>query len=318
MMKSPIQNLESLQDWISSRYFSFIISADLFVDAFFWLGAFLASYQLLMRMSINEGRLPSSKIKLYLCRMMRLWPLYIFTLLFFWRFMVLLGGEGPMFFQYDEHAKCGSSFVWHLLFLNNIIPWGSRDSCMQWTWYLACDVQFFMLVPLLIAIYYHSRKKFWISIGLLWFTSALLSAIVIVKNDFSASYFTYKDTYWTVFYEKPWARLPAYLVGIICGCSYYSYKHEQFMQPGPIRQNVQSSPDSDSNLVRDHFEADEREPEPNFVILVYHKIAKSNFAAIGALFIGWAIRYLMVRLLLAINNASGNVSLGLNMLYLLF
>lgn len=92
MMSSPIQNLETLQQWIGSRYFSFIISADLFVDVFFWLGAFLASYQLLMRMSINEGRLPSSKLKLYLGRMARLWPLYIFTLLFFWRFMVLFGG----------------------------------------------------------------------------------------------------------------------------------------------------------------------------------------------------------------------------------
>lgn len=106
MMKSPIQNLESLEEWMDSRYFGFIISADLFVDVFFWLGAFLASYQLLMRMSVNEGRLPSGKCKLLVGRMARLWPLYIFTLLFFWRFMVLFGGEGPMFFQYDEHAKC--------------------------------------------------------------------------------------------------------------------------------------------------------------------------------------------------------------------
>ena len=72
------------------------------------------------------------------------------------------------------------------------------------------------------------------------------------------------------------------------------------------------------NIVRDHFEADEREPETYLVILVYHKIAKSNYVAIAALFFGWAIRYLMVKLLLAINNASGNVSLGLNLLYLLF
>lgn len=182
MMRSPIQNLESMEEWISSRYFSVIISADLFVDVFFWLGAFLASYQLLMRMSINEGRLPSNKCKLYLGRMARLWPLYIFTLVFFWRFVVLFGGEGPLFFQYDEHAKCQSSFVWHLLFVNNLIPWGARDSCMQWTWYLACDVQFYMLVPVLIAIYYHNRRNFWISIGLLWSMSALLSMIVILKN----------------------------------------------------------------------------------------------------------------------------------------
>jgi len=98
MMKSPIQNLESIQEWIESRYFSFILSADLIVDVFFWISAFLASYQLLMRMSINEGRLPSSKLKLGLSRMIRLLPLYIFTMLFFWRFVVLFGGEGPMFF----------------------------------------------------------------------------------------------------------------------------------------------------------------------------------------------------------------------------
>jgi hypothetical protein len=98
MMKSPIQNLESLQLWMQSAYFNIIISADLFVDTFFWLGSFLASYQLLMRMSINEGRLPSSKLKLVLGRMVRLLPLYFFTMIFFWRFVVLFGGQGPMFY----------------------------------------------------------------------------------------------------------------------------------------------------------------------------------------------------------------------------
>lgn len=198
-------------------------------------------------MSINEGRLPTSNWKLYLGRMVRLWPLYVFTLLFFWRFMVLFGGDGPMFFQYEEHAQCGKSFIWHMLYLNNIVPWGKRDACMQWTWYLACDVQFFMLIPLLVTLYYHSKPKFWLSIGLLWFLSSLICMIVILKNDFSASFFTYKDTYWTVYYEKPWARLPAYLIGIICGCSYYTYKHEQMMAAGSIRQRVQDN-GSDNSL----------------------------------------------------------------------
>jgi hypothetical protein len=98
MLKSPIQNIEALEEWMQSSYFDFIVSGDLVVDVFFWMGAFLASYQLLMRMSINEGRLPSSKCKLVMMRMARLWPLYLFTLVFFWRFMVLLGGEGPFFF----------------------------------------------------------------------------------------------------------------------------------------------------------------------------------------------------------------------------
>jgi peptidoglycan/LPS O-acetylase OafA/YrhL len=87
-----------IQQWIQSNFFFTILSTDLVVDSFFWLGAFLASYQMLMSMSVNEGRLPCSKWKLYLNRFARLIPLYFFTLLFFWRIVVLFGGDGPMFF----------------------------------------------------------------------------------------------------------------------------------------------------------------------------------------------------------------------------
>jgi len=55
MLKSPLQNLEAVQIWIESSIFGFILSADLVVDVFFLLGSFLATYQMLMRMSINEG-----------------------------------------------------------------------------------------------------------------------------------------------------------------------------------------------------------------------------------------------------------------------
>lgn len=77
-----------------------MLSADLVVDAFFWLSAFLVSYSLLVKMQLNEGNLPCSKWKLILNRFMRLIPLYFFTLVFFWRFITLFGGEGPLFFEY--------------------------------------------------------------------------------------------------------------------------------------------------------------------------------------------------------------------------
>lgn len=57
--------------------------------------------------------------------------------------------------------------------------------------------------------------------------SSLIVLIVICKNDISASYFTYKDIYWTLLYEKPWSRILCYLVGVVFGCTYYSFKHEQ-------------------------------------------------------------------------------------------
>jgi len=97
-LSGPIQNLEAIQEWVESSFFSLVLTADLIVDTFFWLSAFLASYQLLVSMKLNGGRLPASKLMLILNRAIRLWPLYAFTLIFYWRFIVLFGGEGPMFF----------------------------------------------------------------------------------------------------------------------------------------------------------------------------------------------------------------------------
>jgi len=63
-----------------------------------------------------------------------------------------------------------------------------------------------------------------------WTMASVISLVVIVKNDLSASYFTFKDEYWTIFYQKPYTRLPAYLIGMIFGCSYYTFKHEDAEQ----------------------------------------------------------------------------------------
>jgi hypothetical protein len=50
---------------------------------------------------------------------------------------------------------------------------------------------------------------------------------VILANSLSVSYFTYNDEYWTVYYVKPYSRLPVFLIGVVAGCSYFSFKHEE-------------------------------------------------------------------------------------------
>ena len=67
-----------------------------------------------------------------------------------------------MFFMYTTSSECNSQLLWHIIFLNNIIPWASHDNCMSWTWYLANDMQFFLLVPLLVQFYYKRRTAFYI------------------------------------------------------------------------------------------------------------------------------------------------------------
>jgi peptidoglycan/LPS O-acetylase OafA/YrhL len=88
-------------------------------------------------MAVNDGNL--EKVwKIYLHRYLRLIPVYVCVLLFFWR-VIPLFGSGPMFFMYEKTHECSKYWAWHLLFINNLIPWNANDNCMNWTWYLAND-----------------------------------------------------------------------------------------------------------------------------------------------------------------------------------
>mmetsp|Transcript_13805 Transcript_13805/g.9957 ORF Transcript_13805/g.9957 Transcript_13805/m.9957 type:complete len:138 (-) Transcript_13805:39-452(-) len=99
LLAGPLQNPVIIQDWMGSLAFSLVLSGDLAVDIFFWLTAFLATYFLLNKMHDNAGDYGSSFLFLF-SRYMRLFPMYAFMLFFFWQFIVVFGGDGPMFFQY--------------------------------------------------------------------------------------------------------------------------------------------------------------------------------------------------------------------------
>lgn len=71
------------------------------------------------------------------------------------------------------------------------------------------------------------------------------------------------------------------------------------------------------NTILDSDVVEEREIETNLIIIIFHKIAKSKYAAVASILIGWFIRFFMVKLLMLINHASGDVSEWLNLIYLL-
>ena len=80
--------------------FSIVIQAELMVDVFFWMTGLLGTYFLLIKIDENDGKYGQLWM-IYLNRIMRLLPVYMFTLLFFWKFLVLFGGDGPLFFLYN-------------------------------------------------------------------------------------------------------------------------------------------------------------------------------------------------------------------------
>jgi len=126
----------------------------------------------------------------------------------------------------EEEHSCSESWFWHVLYLNNIIPWRQTSKCLQQTWYLANDMQFFVLLCILVGFYATQRKIFYYTTIFLSVAAITIQLIIINTNDLKASYLTYQDEYWTLYYYKPYTRIHGYLVGVWFGCIFYSYKHE--------------------------------------------------------------------------------------------
>jgi len=115
ILKGPLQNIEVIQEWMSDILFSIVLTAELAADIFFWLTGFLACYFLLVRAKSNSGNVgPISKF--YFKRLARLWPAYTFTLFFFWKVLLISGGEGPAYFSYEYSIECSKYWIWHLTF----------------------------------------------------------------------------------------------------------------------------------------------------------------------------------------------------------
>eukprot|EP00347_Sterkiella_histriomuscorum_P020301 403338330 len=287
ILKGPLQNMNEIQEFLTEFLFSFVLAADFVVDIFFWMTAFIVSYFMLVRLRDNLGNFGGllATLKLIIDRAMRLLPAYIFALFFFWKFLVLFGGDGPMFFMYQTMTDCGRHWIFHFMFLNNIIPWNRDDNCMPWTWYIANDFQFYLLLPLLTSFYFNRRKTFYYTISGAFAVCKLIQMIVILVNDLSASYFTYNDEYWTEYYVKPYTRLPVFLIGVMMGCSYYSFRYE--------------------------------DPKSQFLARLFKVLQTSRIKAIICTVIGSIIGLLMIIIMQVINNAPNNGSLAANLFYLL-
>jgi hypothetical protein len=112
--------------------------------------------------------------------------------------------------------------------------------------------------------------------------------IVILANSLSVSYFTYNDEYWTIYYVKPYSRLPVFLLGVIAGCSYFTFKREQ-----------------------------EETIEGHKIAKIIQALQHSGVRSVASTIIGYFIMFLMCGILQHINNTPNNVNEFGNMLYLL-
>ncbi|KAL5012819.1 hypothetical protein ScPMuIL_011370 [Solemya velum] len=215
-----MENVVSLFDEIESKWpYQIIVQATHAVDSFFVLSGLLVSFHLLKAMKDNSGKI--NWLLYYLHRIVRLSPVYIAVMMTYVPLFKHIG-SGPLWPQGGLEPQCKENWWISLLYLNNLLR--VDRACMGWTWYLANDMQFYIISPLIVVpLFYFGFAGSVVSFVLL-LASVITTGIISSANHISPSILgqSLDDTtgqvhYMSDYYIKPYCRIGPYIIGVLLG-----------------------------------------------------------------------------------------------------
>ncbi|KAL6045276.1 NRF domain-containing protein [Balamuthia mandrillaris] len=202
------------------------------VDTFFFVSGFLLGFLCLAELRKNNNRMNWALF--YFHRVWRLSPVYFFLLFVYWKLLPFLG-DGPKW-ETVVAPNCDEHWWQNLLYIQNF--WDMGEMCMRWSWYLANDMQFYVISPLVLFPFYRwnvsLRSGRVIRVGQMISWSVIIG-LLIGSLTANLALYGYNDSLLFIFgdnqtynelYNKPWIRALPYLAGLAFGLlmSYPSVK----------------------------------------------------------------------------------------------
>jgi len=223
----PVYNPTAEGRVLQSFPFAYLRGAEFAVDTFFFLSGFLATWGIANQLSQRQLT-TKTFLMLLVGRYLRLTPTYLVVIMLYWKVLPALA-TGPFWHDVTALAaqQCSqdSNFVYNLLYLNNLLPKGKFSPCLGWSWYLANDFQFFLLVPIIVDVFLRGRRvsnkflsfmaKYGLSIALI-VQQVIVTFIIVLDIGTSNS-----PRFQTEVYIRPWCRVTPYAVGIILAFIHY-------------------------------------------------------------------------------------------------
>ena len=176
-------NLQTVFDLRKLLSHQFILASVLGVDTFFFLGGFLSYWTLTQSLNLYSDSTKFGLWKslpfLYLNRYIRLTPPYLAMILVnlcLWPYL----SNGPFYLQ-ETDQYCSENWWTNLIYLNNFI--GSTRMCLGWSWYLAVDMQLFLIAPFAVYLF-TKRPRLAVSIAVvLLILQSVVAAVLTVIFD---------------------------------------------------------------------------------------------------------------------------------------
>ena len=216
------------------------------VDSFLLMSGLLVTYLTMRQMNRQNGRFPL--LMYYIHRVLRITPAYAFVLFSYWLLTVHFA-DGPLWWQLigDGSAfyeSCKQYWWTNLLYINNIYPLKHIDICMPWTWYLANDMQFYVIAPLMIVPLYMFYPVGLAVVGVLLTVNLATLGGISGGYGLSANSAKFDELVQSTsdegplehnvtddIYTKPWTRIGPYLIGTLLGFILFKRLKPNFRKP---------------------------------------------------------------------------------------
>ncbi|XP_054718188.1 nose resistant to fluoxetine protein 6-like isoform X3 [Uloborus diversus] len=233
-----IANYVELWESINNLPFQIVVQGTFSVDSFFLIGGFLLSYLYLDEADKKQGKI--SFVKICLHRFIRITPVYM-ILIAFKTLLFKHISSGPFWSDDIGIGSCEKNWWWNLLYINNFLPLNSM--CVSWSWYLANDMQFFVISSLVLYILWRWNK---VGLGIFltmlvcsWAITGYISHIYNVMPLFAnvseaknyAEYYQSMLQSWNLIYSKPYCRVAPHVIGILLAVFIYKKGKEKYVMP---------------------------------------------------------------------------------------
>ena len=206
---------------LDDKFLNVIAAGYFSVDTFLFLSGFFAAFVLHSKLkAMKVGVITYGSVVLH--RIVRIWPVYIFLIMLYWKISVYFG-SGPIWGTYVNMANgCDRDWWKSMLFIES---WFANANCASWGWYLSCDMQMFLISPIIIWLYLKRKSAGLTCISVLLFGSLSLGLYyAFADNVYAGATYAQEEAWYVDIYKNPLVRVPPYLVGTALALIYRSTK----------------------------------------------------------------------------------------------
>ncbi|KAH8343231.1 hypothetical protein KR059_007193 [Drosophila kikkawai] len=218
-MYFTVHNKTVLISYAEQAFFQYVSSAPLLVDVFFTISGFLQTYNFLRNSQQLEtvrrnGFVQNLKLfgKLLFHRYLRLGPLYLVVMATVDLVYAYIGDVSVYHINERFDEMCSRHWWRNLLFIQNLFD--HRDMCANWSWSLACEMQFFILASALLFLYVKYPKVVKALVASAFVATIAWSYSIGVSIKFQLSFDSAFAT-GTEIYTSPFVRVLPYILGAV-------------------------------------------------------------------------------------------------------